>query len=307
MTGPFLAGVPIALGLTLAACGPAVGDGGETEAVDSSTGQGDSTGRVSASAESTAAPSTTSFTTASTDDGTTVTTGDDSNDGPVGFYGVPSDFNDQPFECDLDAQDCPPGEKCMPWANDGGDVWNATRCSPIDASPGQLGDECLVEGSAVSGVDNCDTGLTCFLIDELNAGTCVELCTEAQPGCSDGSDCAIVPTTPQVGFCVVPGLCDPLGTDCAAGEVCAPTVPTVYQCLPDASGPTGAYGDPCAAQNSCDATGLCVSEFDVPGCASDHCCTIFCDPAAGDLVCPANALGQTCVDLGAGVGACLVN
>src|SRR5262245_15971404 len=31
-------------------------------------------------------------------------------------------------ECDVWAQDCPPGEKCMPWANDGGSSWNSLRC-----------------------------------------------------------------------------------------------------------------------------------------------------------------------------------
>ena len=63
------------------------------------------------------------------------------------------------IECDIWAQDCPDGEKCMPWANDGGNSWNATRCSPLDPNPGQPGDACTVEGCGVSGIDNCDIGL----------------------------------------------------------------------------------------------------------------------------------------------------
>ncbi len=41
------------------------------------------------------------------------------------------------------AQDCPEGEKCMPWANDGGGSWNATRCSPLDPNPSAVGDHGL--------------------------------------------------------------------------------------------------------------------------------------------------------------------
>ena len=43
---------------------------------------------------------------------------------PCGFF-CPPDGGDEFFECDLFAQDCPAGEKCMPWANDGTEVWNA--------------------------------------------------------------------------------------------------------------------------------------------------------------------------------------
>ena len=58
-------------------------------------------------------------------------------------------------ECDIWAQDCMKGEKCMPWDNAGGNSWNATRCSPVDDNPGQPGDSCTVEGSGVSGIDDC--------------------------------------------------------------------------------------------------------------------------------------------------------
>lgn len=60
------------------------------------------------------------------------------------------------FECDVFAQDCPPGEKCVPWANDGGGVWNATRCSPVDDDPAAPGEPCTVEGGPTSGIDDCD-------------------------------------------------------------------------------------------------------------------------------------------------------
>ena len=319
--GPFVAGVPIALGITLAACGPGLSgsDGTDTQAESTTVASADGTATGGASAESTAAPATSSTTFASTSDGdTTIATEDDSADGPVGFYGVPSDFMPETFECDLSAQDCPPGEKCMPWANDGGLVWNATRCSPLDPNPDQVGEPCLVEGSDLSGIDTCDVGLSCFLVDAMGQGECIPVCSGAPIDCDASTMCLQVPGVPQIGYCVVPGLCDPLGTDCEANEVCVPPIPffdgtgqglpTVFQCLPDASGPGGAYGDACEAQNSCDPGLVCVPGGDVPGCAGGfgaECCTVVCDPST-PMVCPANALGQTCVDIGGGVGACLV-
>lgn len=92
------------------------------------------------------------------------------------------------FECDLFEQDCPAGEKCAGWANDGGNVFNATRCSPIDDMPMQPGDICEAEGSGVSGIDNCDIGAQCLFVDpETNDGICVALCSGSAkaPVCDD--------------------------------------------------------------------------------------------------------------------------
>ena len=49
----------------------------------------------------------------------------------VDFLGFP-DGGTEPTDCDIWAQNCPRGEKCMPWANDDGYGWSATRCTPID-------------------------------------------------------------------------------------------------------------------------------------------------------------------------------
>lgn len=306
-TGPFLAGVPIALGLTLASCAPAPAQPAdiETMATGSSTGDvdGDSTAATPMES-STGASEDTSFGTTVTDDGTTVATDDDSADGPAGFYGVAPDFGPDIFECDLDEQDCPQGEKCVPWANDGGPVWNATACRPVDADPVGLGEACDAMAGPTGGVDTCDAGLACFLVDGRGQGVCSQLCSEAEPACTDGSDCAVIPEAPEIGFCVVPGLCDPLGTDCGDAEVCVPTVPQTYQCLPEVS--AAQLGDPCAAQNSCGPGLLCVDGAELANCETDACCTSFCNPAGLGLVCPAKPKGYECVDLGAGVGACLV-
>ena len=66
----------------------------------------------------------------------------------AGFiYGNPDTGGLEPFDCDIWAQDCPEGEKCSAWANDGGGAWNATRCVPVDDDPDQVGEACNVEGS----------------------------------------------------------------------------------------------------------------------------------------------------------------
>src|SRR5262245_46725118 len=72
------------------------------------------------------------------DDGGDVDTGGASF---VGFIQDP-DGGGVSIECDAWAMDCPRGEKCMPWANDGGSEWNATRCSPLDPDPAHPGDQC---------------------------------------------------------------------------------------------------------------------------------------------------------------------
>ncbi|MCX4242612.1 ribulose phosphate epimerase [Paraliomyxa miuraensis] len=220
------------------------------------------------------------------------------------------------FPCDIFVQDCMENEKCMPWANDGGNVWNGTRCSPIADNPGQAGDECTVEGSGTSGIDSCDIGTMCWNVDpETNTGTCVAMCTgdAANPLCEDpGTTCvnvndgAIVLCLPQ---------CDPLLQDCAAGEACY-GINDVFTCVPDASGESGIYGDPCEFINVCDPGLFCANAETVPGCTgSVGCCSEFCDleDPAGNDQCSGVAGGQECVpwtqdpDPGLeAVGACVI-
>ncbi len=50
--------------------------------------------------------------------------------------------------CDVFKQDCPEGEKCSAYADDGGTSWNASKCVPVNGD-GQPGEPCTVEGSAL--------------------------------------------------------------------------------------------------------------------------------------------------------------
>ena len=215
--------------------------------------------------------------------------GDDTCDAPSPYDGV--------GDCDPYAQDCEDGEKCMPWANDGGNSWNATRCSPVDPAPVALDGVCTVEGSGVSGVDNCDVGLMCWDVDvETNMGTCVELCGcgPDEPTCAGGGTFCSISNMGALPICLP--TCDPLESDeCNDGQGCY-FVNNVFQCAPDASGGDGEAGDPCEFVNVCDPGLFCAGAALIPGCASPvGCCTEFCDTDEGNGAC--TVLGTECVAL----------
>ncbi|MEM9457607.1 MAG: ribulose phosphate epimerase [Myxococcota bacterium] len=234
----------------------------------------------------------------SEDDPSATTTGGDPDTEEGGSFIVPVD--DPELICDVWAQDCPEdGHKCMPFSNDGGLAWNDLKCVPIADNPGQPGDPCTVEGSGLSGVDDCDIGAMCWGVDgETNMGTCVAMCSGDQqaPLCEDPeTSCAIV-NDGVLTICLP--SCDPLLQTCAANEACYP-VNGVFTCAPDASGPElGAFGDPCEAINMCDAGLFCAAAAAVPDCQSSAgCCSNFCDLGATDPVddCAGASEGQDCV------------
>jgi len=277
-------GVGWTIAAWLAGCGPVVLPEGdtETEAVSeesSSTGEPPST--------TTAQPPPPGTTTAPPPppDPTTTTSppSDESTTGEaqtsVGFL----DDNDASNgnECDLFLQDCPRGEKCMPWANDGSS-WNDLRCSPIAEDPDAVGEPCTVEGSAVSGIDSCAAASMCFYVDpETNAGTCVAFCVGSadNPMCDPGFWCAMNGDG-ALALCIAD--CDPLLQDCAEGQACH-HVNGNFACVPDDSGDMGLPGDPCEFVNACDPGTFCAEEGLVPGCeGAIGCCTPFCDTTSND-------------------------
>jgi hypothetical protein len=140
------------------------------------------------------------------------------------------------IECSIWDQDCDEGEKCAPWANDGGSAWNATKCVPVDANPSQVGDSCTVEGSGVSGVDTCDVSSMCWDVDpETNEGTCIAFCSgsENAPVCDDPTTSCSIANEGVLTLCLP--SCDPLSQDCPDGQACYP-IDNSFVCAPDASG-----------------------------------------------------------------------
>ncbi len=198
------------------------------------------------------------------------------------------------WECDIWQQDCPRGEKCMPWSNDGGSAWNAVRCSPIAEDPAVVGESCTVEGSGVSGLDNCELGAMCFYVDsETNEGLCVGMCTGSpdEPVCDAGSQC-LVSGEGTLALCLP--TCNPLNDDCAEGLLCTPNAfgPN-FGCITQVDFPV-ADGQPCDAPNEC-ATGLVCLSGDVTGCDSVGCCAAFCNVSDGDPNPACVQEGQSCV------------
>jgi hypothetical protein len=199
------------------------------------------------------------------------------SDSPSNFLANP-DGGGASFECDPFTQNCPTGQKCMYWANDGGSSWNATRCSDIAPAAGEVGEPCTVEGSGTSGIDSCELGAMCWDVDpKTHEGTCADLCSgsESNPLCSDPSMiCA-----GRGPYLCLPTCC-PIEQDCPEGQACYPVQDT-FQCSPDASGEEGGYGSPCEFINVCDPGLLCLGASALPPgmpCeGSAGCCTAFCE------------------------------
>ena len=282
-------------------CGPAVSlpdqqDTGST----GSTASADATTVDSATTVGTS-QTTTPGTSVGTSVGTLMTSASDTsdstdvtNDGSAFFPGA-DDGGSSIFECDQFTQDCPRGEKCMPWANDGGSSWNGSRCAPLDPNPQQPGEPCMVEGSGFSGIDNCELGSMCFDVDpETNSGECVAFCqgNEANPFCADAcSQCAIGGDSVLI-LCIPE--CDPVAQDCDPGEGCYP-INDSFGCVVDAGGDSGTIGEACEFVNVCDPGSLCAPTENVPGCAdATGCCTPFCNVDVVDN-CDALVPGTSCV------------
>jgi hypothetical protein len=285
--------------LVVLACGPSVPvDGGDTGVMDdgaddddtfggsqpdpsapTSLTSGDSTGND----VSTAGPSET---------GDAITSDDDEGD-DRGF--IPHPDGGGTNECDLWIDDCPAGFKCMPWANDGGNEWNATRCTPLADDPHAPGEPCTVEGNGVSGIDDCEAHAMCWYVDpDTSMGECVAMCSgsEANPICE--STCEYCRLTSAGVLLLCFPYCDPLVQDCGAGEGCYPAGDD-FACAPHVGLKQGAIGDECEFLNVCDPGLACLEGARVPGCeGAVGCCAPFCDVLAADP-CPPLLEGTSCV------------
>lgn len=264
--------------LLAVACAPVVGTHDDT----STTTTGASTSSTTAE-PTTESTSTSSATTAlPTTDPTTL---DTSTSEPASET---TGCSDDATECDVWLQDCCPGVKCVPWANDGTSYWNDFRCSPIDDDPDAIGGPCTVEGSGISGIDSCEAGAFCFHVDpETNIGVCAALCTGSpeQPICDDPEQTCVIAFDGYFTLCL--DRCDPLQDDCDAG-VCAPFVDE-FVCG-DARGSDNAIGDQCWGTWDCASGGVCTSVDRLPACEGPYCCAAYCDltlvePCPEGLVC----------------------
>ena len=180
-------------------------------------------------------------------------------------------------DCEIWEQDCPEGSKCMPVDSDADGIHDTSKCQPLVESPKQVNDDCHVEGSPASGVDDCDVRAICWGVNQANKGACVGMCMGSpdHATCPDGLQCD-VSNGGNLILCVMP--CDPLAPSCPEGKVCIPGgEEKIFLCDTDASGDKGAYGDECEYVNVCDNGLMCISGTAVPGCPGQACCSEFCD------------------------------
>ncbi len=209
------------------------------------------------------------------------------------------------IRCSVWYQDCPDGERCVPWSNDGSEVWNASRCVAVSPEPTGVGEVCTIEGSPASGLDSCEVGAMCWGVDpDTLQGECVSLCTgsAAEPICAAGRECVNM-NDGTVPLCLP--QCDPLEPSCDAGEGCYPNAEGTWVCLatgtpvevggfPIATCPSGSFGLPPDLVSGCEDDVCCVSVCNVndpeSGCEPHESCeSYYPEPGVPDV--PPNPLG----------------
>ena len=118
--------------------------------------------------------------------------GGSSDDGPSSFIQKP-DGGGVSMECDQWTQDCPDGEKCVPYPSSGGS-WDANKCVAVMGAQA-VGEPC-VSGGWVEATDDCDETSFCWDVREIDGewiGVCHALCTgyPDSPQCPESSYCAV--------------------------------------------------------------------------------------------------------------------
>ena len=265
----------------LVACGPGL-PGDTTTTVDTTSTASTTT---AASESSTGAPTpTTSGAPTTSDTSTTSDTGCSFLDCTTGSQTtcfLESDKQLRCSMCDLWTQDCPNGQKCNPWSNDGSGDWTGNKCVEILPNAGKPGDPCIVEGGIASGHDSCDKAAMCWNVDpDTFAGTCVALCTGSPdaPQCDPPGTTCVIAKSGLLSLCLPP--CDPLLQDCPPLDVCVPTEPDgTFACFLDQSGDAGPLNGSCLDFNTCDPGLACVDPSLASECdpMASGCCLPFCD------------------------------
>lgn len=218
---------------------------------------------------------------------TTNSSGGGDDDDDMVFVDTPDVSNSSGEPCDSFAQDCPEGEKCVPYAASGS-TWNALKCVPIMGDKAS-GEDCTYADPFES-TDDCDGSTFCLAMG--SGAVCLPFCTGSvdTPECPPMAACtfnADVFFDVVINFCIP--TCDPLVQDCGEGDGCY-WHGSDFVCLGTSADvpigePCNGFFNECAKGNAC--TDL------VLGCASSMCCTNLCDMNLGDEQCAALP-GTTC-------------
>jgi hypothetical protein len=207
-------------------------------------------------------------------DGDATTSGDTTTSGVTTGGGfVPEDDFGAVSECDPFMQDCPEGEKCVPYGSTGGN-WDANKCVAVTGS-GTAGDTCTY-GGTTSADDDCDATSHCWDVQDVDGqlvGTCTSFCTGTadSPTCDPGTSCLIA-NDGSINLCIQ--TCDPLLQDCGPNLACF-WANNDFQCIFTTQDiPTG---EPCGYINDCAAGNTCLNAEVLPNCNGSACCGSFCD------------------------------
>ncbi len=243
---------------------PPESDGNTTSSEDSGAAEGQS---------ATGAPASTNASTS------IIPTTSDSSSGPhdssTSSGMLPEDLPAN--DCEIWMDDCRPGSKCVPYTQTA--YLSNTHCVPLPANPKHHGESCKESGELNAPMDDCDRGLVCWFLDEVNSGLCIHRCalTDGSLMCPEIDElCLTLNQSGTQNVCI--HKCDPIDPVCSTGATCyvEPLV-NEFLCL-DASDPVQIVdGAPCTSERSCSAGLLCVEAQHVPGCMENLCCTKFCD------------------------------
>lgn len=258
---------------------PTTGGGPVTTDTSGANASGVETSSTTSSSSTTSMTSATSTTSTSTSSGTT---GDasttSSNSGTSGNkIDMPA-----PPACDLLAQDCPAGQKCMPYASNMGDVWDSVKCVDVVDNGGIPGQACTVSDFPTSGIDTCDATSMCWNVDPVTLkGECYPFCYVENNFnvCKKFTQsCVIVEDALPLCF----DHCHPWKSPCPVGEVCVPQLqyPTLeFVCVPDESGAGGQEFSKCTDFDTCDPGLICMDPKKGAECDQNAmgCCLSVCD------------------------------
>ena len=258
----------------LCGCGPGVFGG-----ISSGDGDEDPTPATSEEPGSTGEPADTSSTSTETSATATATLTTDF---------VP-DHDLYGESCDPWSQDCPDGEKCVPYGSSGG-AWDANKCVPVLGDRG-VGEDCVYDG-IIAATDNCDETSHCWDtidVDGELVGTCLAFCTGTpdDPMCAPGSVC-LLSSEGSITLCIP--TCDPLAQDCDPGLACYWNHQG-FNCIFTTEDIE--LGQPCGYINDCAAGLTCLSAEVMPDCEGASCCSSFCALDLGDAEC-AGLPGTVC-------------
>ncbi len=196
-------------------------------------------------------------------------------------------------DCDFYQQDCKPEFKCAP-LDAPICLSDQFKCVPLSEPAVGHGELCTLSNGICGGVDNCEIGSFCSLVDGQQIfGTCLATCMGS---IGEGFKCS-APTQEcvriggDVSVCIP--RCHPLKQDCDAGQTCS------YQglqfgmaCIAQDPMPSGLLM-PCESEKDCE-VGLSCAPEGAPGCQGP-CCTPFCN--VQDANSCASVPDSTCIAL----------